>query len=167
MSTITRRRIHTKPVSNWLRGKLEICEINRTVIATTATAIHHCLSAWNTGEFRVRPEFGPAGGAELKCNARNINHVGNNACTDVFCHIDADFCSASPAVQAKMMDNIRSIIRRRMHSTGTDPELAQPHNDRGSLDEDLVDYIMEEIMDQPDNSSNRLRSVVSATEGSM
>jgi len=35
-----------------------IDKINPTFIAITGTAIHHCLSAWKTGEIRVPPEFG-------------------------------------------------------------------------------------------------------------
>jgi hypothetical protein len=78
-----------------------IDKINPTFIALTATAIHECVSTWKTGEFRVPPEFGPGGGAEGKCDTRNINDTVNNASTDVFRHLDADFCSSSPEVQAK------------------------------------------------------------------
>ena len=144
-----------------------IDKINPTFIALTATAIHHCLSAWKTGEFRVPPEFGPGGGAQRKCDTRNINHAVNNVCTDVFRRLDADFRSSSPEVQAKKIDNIRSMIRRRIHSTGTDPAMAQPHNDQGSFDEDFLDYVPEELIEQPNNSFNRLSSFVAATEASM
>ena len=150
-----------------MKDRSLIDKINPTFIALTATAIHHCLSAWKTGEFRVPPEFGPGGGAQRKCDARNINHAVNNACTDVFRRLDADFRSSSPEVQAKKIDNIRSMIRRRIHSTGTDPAMAQPHNDQGSFDEDFLDYVPEELIEQPDNSFNRLSSFVAATEASM
>jgi len=142
-------------------------EINPTFIALTATAIHHCPSAWKTGKFRVPPEFGPGGGVQRKCDTGNINRVVNNACTDLFRRLDADFRSSSPEVQAKKIDNIRSMIRRRIHSTGTDPVMAQPHNDQGSFDEDFLDYVPEELIEQPDNSFNRLSSFVAATEASM
>ena len=150
-----------------MKDRSLIDKINPTFIALTATAIHHCLSAWKTGEFRVPPEFGPGGGAQRKCDTRNINHAVNNACTDVFRRLDADFRSSSPEVKAKKIDNIRSMIRRRIHSTGTDPAMAQPHNDQGSFDEDFLDYVPEELIEQPDNSFNRLSSFVAATEASM
>jgi len=54
-----------------------------------------------------------------------------------------------------------------MHSTGTDPAMAQPDNDQGSFDEDFLDYIPEELIEQPDNSFNRHSSFVAATEASM
>jgi hypothetical protein len=54
-----------------------------------------------------------------------------------------------------------------MHSTGTDPAMAQPHNDQGSFDEDFFDYVQEELKEQPDNSFNRLTSFVAATEACM
>jgi hypothetical protein len=144
-----------------------IDKINSTFIALTATAIHNCLSAWTTGEFRVLPEFGPGGGGQRKCDTRNINHAVNHACTDVFVRFDADFRSASPEVQPKKIDNICSMILRRIHSTGTDPAMAQPHNDQGSFNEDFLDYIPEELIEQPDNSFNCLSSFVAATEASM
>jgi hypothetical protein len=46
-----------------MKDKSLIDKINPTFIALTATAIHHCLWAWNTGEFRVPLEFGSGGGA--------------------------------------------------------------------------------------------------------
>jgi hypothetical protein len=45
--------------------------------------------------------------------------------------------------------------------------MAQPHNDQGSIDEDFLDYIPEELMEQPNTSFNRLSSFVAATEASM
>jgi hypothetical protein len=72
-----------------------------------------------------------------------------------------------PEVQANKIDNIRSMIRRRIHSTGTDPGMAQPPNDQGSIDEDFLDYIPEELIEQTNNSFNRLGSFVAATVASM
>jgi len=43
-----------------MKDRSLIDKINPTFIALTATAIHHCLSAWKTGEFRVPPEFASA-----------------------------------------------------------------------------------------------------------
>jgi len=88
-----------------------IDKINLTFIALTTTAIHHCLSAWKTGEFRVPPEFGPGCRAQRKCDTRNINQAVNNTCTDVFHHLNANFCSSLPEVQANKIDNINSMIR--------------------------------------------------------
>jgi hypothetical protein len=94
-----------------MKDRSLIDKMNPTFIALTATDIHHCLSAWNTGEFRVQPECGPGGGAQCKCDTRNINQAVINACTDVFRRLNADFRSSSPEVQTKKTDNIRSMIR--------------------------------------------------------
>jgi len=45
--------------------------------------------------------------------------------------------------------------------------MAQPHNGQGSFDEDFLHYVPEELIEQPDNSFNRLNSFVAATEASM
>jgi len=45
--------------------------------------------------------------------------------------------------------------------------MAQHHNDQGSFDQDFLDYIAEELREQPDNSFNHLSSLVAATEASM
>ena len=65
------------------------------------------------------------------------------------------------------MDNILSMICGRMHSTGTDPVMAQPHNNQGRFDEDFLHYVPKELMEQPDYSFNRLSSFVAATKSSM
>jgi hypothetical protein len=78
-----------------------------------------------------------------------------------------DFCSFPPAVQVKELDNIRSMICQRIHSTGTDHAMGECHKDQSSIDEDSLDYIPEELIEQPDNSFNCLRRVVAATEASM
>jgi len=44
--------------------------------------------------------------------------------------------------------------------------MARPHNDQGSLDEDFLHYVLEELIEQPDNSFNRLSSFVTATDAS-
>jgi len=93
-----------------MHDKSFIDKINPTFIALTATAIHHCLLAWITGEFKVPPRFGPGGGAQCKCDTRNINQAGNKVCTDVLRRLDADFFSSSPNVQAKKIDNTCSMI---------------------------------------------------------
>ena len=91
----------------------------------------------------------------------------NNACTDVFHRLDTDFRSSSPEVQAKKIDNICCMICGRIHSTGTDPAMAQPRIDQGSFDEDFLAYVLEELIEQPDNSVNRFSSFVPATGASM
>jgi hypothetical protein len=94
-----------------MKDRLLIEKINPKFSALNATAIHHCLSAWKTVEHMNLPEFGPGGGVELGCNTRNINHRVNNVWIDACCHLEVDFCSTSPQVQAKMIDNICSMIR--------------------------------------------------------
>jgi hypothetical protein len=74
-----------------MKDRSLIDKINPTFIALTARAIHHCLLALKTGEFRVPLEFGSGGGAQRKYNTRNINHAFNDACRDVFRRLDADF----------------------------------------------------------------------------
>jgi len=122
-----------------MKDRSLIDKIHPTFIALTAMAIHHCLLAWKTGKFRVLPEFGPGGRAQHKCNTRNTNHAVNNTCRDVFRCLNMDFRSSSPEVQAKKIDNIRSIIRQRIYSTSTDPAMAQRHHNQGSFDENFLD----------------------------
>jgi len=54
-----------------------------------------------------------------------------------------------------------------IHSTGTDPAMAQLHNNQGSFDQNLLDYVTEELIEQPDNSLNHLSSFVAATAAGM
>jgi len=149
-----------------MKDRSLIDKINPTFILLTATTTNRCLLASKTSEFRVPPQFGPGGGAQCKRNTRNINHGVNNACRDVFRRRDEDFQSASPLVGAKMIDNIRSMIRRRIHSTGTDPAMAQHHNNQCSCDEDCIDYVPDELKEQPVSSLNCLCSFVAPTEAS-
>jgi hypothetical protein len=130
-----------------IKDRSLIDKINLTFIAFTPTAIHQFLSPWKPGMFRVPPAFGPGGGAQRKCNTRNITHAVNNAGADVFRRLNADFRSSSPEVQGKRIRSIRSMICRRIHSTGTDPAMAQPHHDQGSFDADFLDYIPEELIE--------------------
>jgi hypothetical protein len=51
-----------------MKDRSLIDNINPTFIAFTTMAIHHCLSAWKPGEFRVLPEFGSGGGAQHQQN---------------------------------------------------------------------------------------------------
>jgi hypothetical protein len=59
------------------------------------------------------------------------------------------------------MDNIRSMVRQRILSTSTDSAMAHPHNDQGSFNEDFLDFFLEELIEQPENSLNRLSSFLS------
>jgi hypothetical protein len=77
-----------------MKDRSLIDKINPTFIALTMTAILHYLLAWKTGKFRVPPDVGPAGGVQRTCDASDINHGVNNACIDVFRHLDMDFHSA-------------------------------------------------------------------------
>jgi len=75
------------------------------------------------------------------CDTRNIYHTVNTGCTDVYRGLNTDFCSFLPEVQTRLIENIDSMIRHVIYSTGTKPATAQPHNDQGSFDEDVIDYI--------------------------
>jgi len=111
--------------------------------------------------------FRPGCGSQCKRNSRNIDHAVNNACTDVYCCFAMDFHSSSPEIQAKKIDNIRSMICQRINSSCTDPPITQPHNDQGSFDEDFIDYVLDKLIEQPDNSFNSLSGIVAATEASI
>jgi len=93
-----------------LEDRSSIDTMNPTLFALIVMAIHHWVLARKPGQFRVPLEFGPASGAQWKCNTRNIRHGVNNASTDVFCCSDTDLHSFLPEVQAKQIHNIRSMI---------------------------------------------------------
>jgi len=150
-----------------MKDRSLIDTINPIFIALTARAIHHCLSASQTMKFWVPPEFGPGGGAQRKCDTRNIKHAVNIACTDLFCRLVPDFRSSSSEVQSNMINTIHSMIHRRIYPTGTDPAMAQPHNNLGSFAEEFLDYVPEELIEPPDNSFNHLSSFVPASEAIM
>jgi len=137
-----------------MKARSLIDNMNLTFISLTAMAIRRCLSAWKTGDCRGPPEFGPVGGAQCKCNTTNINHAVNIAYTDVFCSLDTDLCSASPEVQAKLIDHIHHMIHQWIHSADTDPAMAQPPNDVFNFDENFLHYITEEPIEQLNNSFN-------------
>jgi hypothetical protein len=98
---------------------------------------------------------------------KNINQSDMNICKDVFGHLDVDFLSFSPDIEAKEIDNIGSIMSHSIQSTGTDPLMAQPPNNWGSYHEDFLDYILEELIEQPDNSVYCHSSFDAATEAGM
>jgi len=91
----------------------------------------------------------------------------NTACSDVLRLLDGNFRSSSPEVQAKIIHNIRSVIRRRILATGKEPAMAKPRNNQGTLYDDFLDYVLEELIQQPDDSFNRLSSFVAATDASI
>jgi hypothetical protein len=84
-----------------MKDRSLINKINQTFITLTTTAIHHCRSVCKTDEFRVQPGFGTGGEVQRRCDTKNIKYAVNNAWTDEFHHLEADFRSFSPAVQAK------------------------------------------------------------------
>jgi hypothetical protein len=129
-------------------------------------ASHHSLLTWKTAWFRVPLEYGLGGKAQHMCNTRNNNPMFNHSCTDRYCCLDLDFRSYSPEVQAKMMENMRKMISRRIHSTRTDPAMAQPYNAQHRFDEDILDYVPEVLIAQPNNFLDPLCSFVSATRAS-
>ena len=150
-----------------MKDQLLIDAINPTCIDLTATASNHYLSVRNTGEFRVLGKFGPGDGVQCQCDSRNINHLVNNACTDVFRLFNAYFGSFFPQAQGKKIHNICNIIRRRIHLKGMNLAMAQRHNDTISFDEDFLDYVQLGLMEKSNNSFNRLRSFFAATEANM
>jgi len=85
----------------------------------------------------------------------------------VFHHLDVDFCSSSPEVSAKKIDNVRSMIWGMIYSTRIDPVMAQSHNDQGGIHLEFLVYALEEPIEQPNNSFNHLGSFVAATEAIM
>jgi len=91
----------------------------------------------------------------------------NNACTVGCHHLNGDFCASLLEVEARKIEDNCSIIRRRIHSTGTDLAMAQPQKDQGSFDEDILDYIPEELIKQPHNSFDHHSGFVAANEASM
>jgi len=150
-----------------MKDRSFIDKINPTFIALTVVATHHYLSALKTGEFRVPPDVGAGVGAQ-------VNTIHETFITRLilhaqmyFHHLDPDFRSSLPQVQAKKIDNIGSIIRQRIHSTGTDLAIAQPHNNLGSFDEDILDDVPEKPIEQPNNSFSGLSNFVAATAASM
>jgi len=103
----------------------------------------------------------------VTANSRNITHAVNDACPDVFHHLNTDFHPRLPEVHGKTIDNICSMLRQRIHSTGMDSSMAQPHNDHGSFDWDSLNYIPKKLIEHPQNSFNPLFSFVAAIEASM
>jgi hypothetical protein len=67
----------------------------------------------------------------------------------------------------KKINNTGTMIPQRIHQTGMDPVMAQPHNDQASFNKDFLDYVLEKLIDQPNNSFNRLSSFLAAPEASM
>jgi len=146
-----------------MNGQSFIHKVNLTFITHSMTTSRHQLSAWKTGECRVPPDFGRGGVEQCHWDTTNSNRARKNAFTDVFRGLDTDFCSFFPEVQGKKIDNICGMTRRTLHSTGTDPAMAQPPDHQGSLDEHFLEYIPEEQIEQPDNSFNLPCSSVAAT----
>jgi len=78
-----------------------------------------------------------------------------------------DSVSSLPEVHADKVGNICSMIHRRIHSTGTDPVMAQPRSTQSSFDEDFIAYVPEELIEHPDDSVHHVNSFVAATEAGM
>jgi len=72
-----------------------------------------------------------------------------------------------PEVQVKKIDSMCSTIQQRIHWAGTDPAMAQLHNDWGSYEQDFLDYMTQEPIQQPHNSFNHRSSFLAPTEASM
>jgi hypothetical protein len=72
-----------------------------------------------------------------------------------------------PEFQAKKIDNIDSMICQRIHSTGMDAAMAQPHNNHGSVEHNFNAHILWELIEQPDDSFNYLSSFIADIETCM
>jgi len=72
-----------------------------------------------------------------------------------------------PQVQAERIHDFRIMIWGRFHLTGLDRAMALPYNYQGNFDEDFLDYVPEELVEQPNNSLNCLTSYVASTEACM
>jgi len=150
-----------------MKDRLLNDKIHLTFITLTVTAIHYCLLAWKISEFWVPPDSGTGARAKCKCDTGNITHVVDDACQDVCPRLNLIFRQSSPLVQAKPIYSVRSMIRRRIHSTGTGPAMLQPQNDQDSVHEDFLDSMPEELIEQPNNSLKHLSCCVAATEAWM
>jgi len=141
--------------------------MNPILIALTVMAMHHCLSVWKTGEFLIPPKIGLEGNAKLKSKTKNTNYAVNDVSTDVFRNHNMHCLSLPLKVEVKEVKNICSSIGPRIHSTGTDPAMAQPYNNLGSFNEDFFDFIPEKLIEQPNNSFNHHSSFVAAMEANI
>ena len=59
------------------------------------------------------------------------------------------------------------MILQWIHSTGTGPAMAQLYNYQGGIDENFLHYVLEQLIEQPDNSFNHLSRFDDATEAIM
>jgi lipopolysaccharide biosynthesis glycosyltransferase len=59
------------------------------------------------------------------------------------------------------------MIHQRFHLSSIDVVSAQPHSHLKSCDEDILNYILEELTEQHNNSYNYLSSIDAATDASM
>jgi len=136
-------------------------------IALTMITLHNCLWAWKRGEFRVLLVLGSEGGAQPESGTRNINHMLNNGCTDVFRCLRENFCFSLLQDEADNIETMCNIIYQRIHSTGIDRIKWQPHNYQGSMNNNCFDYVPDKLIEQPNTSFYHLSSFVAATADSM
>jgi len=66
----------------------------------------------------------------------------------------------------QLIDSMHGMLGRRIHSTSMDPAMAQRNIDQHGFDGDFLQYLPEELIEQPNNSFNHLTSFVAATEAS-
>jgi len=66
-----------------------------------------------------------------------------------------------------MIDHIQSMNRQMIHSAGTDQAMAQTYNDLGSFDNNFPEYILEGLIEHPENFLNHISSSAAATEAIM
>jgi len=75
--------------------------------------------------------------------------------------------AASAEVQVERIGTVCSMIHRSIYPTGMALAMTQPQQHQGTFDEGFHDYILEDLIEQPDNSFNGLNMFVAATDGSM
>ncbi|KAF8241768.1 hypothetical protein K440DRAFT_641234 [Wilcoxina mikolae CBS 423.85] len=134
-----------------MKDRRMIDMINSTFIVLAATAIHHCLRAWKTREYKVPAEFGSGGGAHL-----------------VFCCLEAEFLSTSPEVQTKTIEDVKMMICRRQRWTGVvEVNGSMLYNDQGVHEEEYLSYIPEDLADVSDNTFRRMTAEVDAAQSAL
>jgi hypothetical protein len=96
-----------------------------------------------------------------------MNHAVINAYPDVFHRLGINMLYSYPEDQARKIDNITTMIRQRIHSTDMDQAMSQHNHDQGSVDEDILEFILEALIEQPDNCFNWLSSFAATADASM
>jgi hypothetical protein len=164
-------RINTAPAKSITHSSLRWC-VYVTALSVQCTGGNNPVGrvSFSVRGYEVPTEPSESSGTPV-CFLRIVwlclIHPGNDSSTDVFCHPDAHFCFSSADVQTTKIVKNGCNFGGRIHLTGMDSVTAPPQNDLGSYDENFLDYIPEDLIEEPDNSSNCVNSVVAAPVASM